>query len=115
MNARVQRIVLMASITIMLVAALTGLVFALIEREFGERSLQALATGIGALLIAMSALLLERLNRRFHPESRLFLWSDVDQLRSVARETSDEDTRAWALSLSQRIAVVLPKRQTPLQ
>jgi Na+/melibiose symporter-like transporter len=110
MNARIQRIILIASVAIMLLAALTGLVYALIEREFGERSLQALATGIGALLIAATALLLERLNRRFHPESRLFLWSDVDQLRAVARSATDEETRAWALSLSERIAVVLPRR-----
>ena len=110
MNARVQRFVLIASIGIMLIAALVGLVYALLEGEFGRHSLTALSTRAGALLIAASTLLLERLNRRFHPESRLFLWTDVDQLRALARSTSDEETRAWALSLSERIAVVLPRR-----
>jgi hypothetical protein len=110
MNARVQRIVLIASIGIMLIAALVGLVYALLEGGFGHHSLTALATGMGALLIAASTLLFERLNRRFHPESRLFLWSDVDQLRAVARAADDAELRAWALSLSERIAVVLPRR-----
>jgi hypothetical protein len=111
MRANWQKLVLAASLTIMFGAAVTGLVYALIDREFGPRSLGALTTGLGALLIALSALFVEKLNRRFHPESGLFLWSDVDQLRDVARTTADADVRAWALSLSERIAVVLPRRR----
>ena len=110
MTVKWQKLVFVGSVVIMLIAAVTGLVYALIDREFGPRSLGALTTGLGALLIAASSLLVERLNRRFHPESGLFLWTDVDKLRSLARETKDTETREWALSLGERIAVVLPRR-----
>ena len=110
MTLKRQKIVFVASIIIMMAAAVTGLVYALIDREFGPRSLGALTTGLGAFLIAASAFLVERMNRRFHPESALFLWGDVDRLRVLARETADSELREWALSLSERIAVVLPRR-----
>lgn len=105
------RIVIVVAVIVMLVAAVTGLVYALIEQEFGWNSLTALTIGLGALLIALAGLAIEKMNRRFHPESSLFVYSDVDNLRAVARHAPDEETRAWALSLSERIAVVLPGRQ----
>jgi hypothetical protein len=107
---RWQKLVVVASVLIMLFAAVAGLVYALLDREFGPRSLGALTTGLGALLIVIGVLVTERMSRKFHPESALFLWTDVDQLRNVARSATDDETRAWALSLSERIAVVLPKR-----
>lgn len=109
-RSRLLKALFLVSVAIMLLAALTGLVWALIEQEFGYRSLTALTVGVGALLIALSALAIEMMTRKFHPETELFLWSDVDKLRQVAREAADAETRAWALSLSERIAVVLPGR-----
>lgn len=110
-RSRLLKSVFVGSVTLMLVAALVGLVYALIDEEFGRRSLVALTTGLGALLIAVAVLLVESMNRKYHPETGLFLWSDVDQLRALARNAPDEETRAWALSLSDRIAVVLPGRK----
>lgn len=111
MRIQWQKLVVITSVVIMLGAAVAGLFYALVEREFGPRSLGALTTGIGALLIAMSVLVTDRMSRKFHPESALFLWTDVDKLRELARGVSDDETRAWALSLSERIAMVLPKRR----
>ena len=108
---RLGRIVVVAAVIVMLASAVTGLVIALLEREIGYDSLTALTVGLGALLIALGGLVAEKMNRRFHPESSLFLWSDVDNLRAVARHAADEETREWALSLSERIAVVLPGRE----
>jgi hypothetical protein len=105
------RIVIVIAVAVMLASAVAGLVYALIEREIGWNSLTALTVGLGALLIAVAGLVVEKMNRRFHPESALFLWSDVDNLRAVARHASDDETREWALSLSERIAVVLPGRE----
>jgi hypothetical protein len=105
------RFVVVAAVIVMLASAVTGLVIALIEREIGFHSLTALTVGLGALLIALAGLVVEKLNRRFHPESSLFLWSDVDNLRSVARHATDDETRDWALSLGERIAAVLPGRE----
>jgi hypothetical protein len=105
------RIVIVAAVIVMLASAVTGLVIALIEREIGFNSLTALTVGLGALLIALAGLVVEKMNRRFHPESSLFLWSDVDNLRAVARHATDDETRDWALSLSERIAAVLPGRE----
>lgn len=105
------RIVIVVAVIVMLGSAVTGLVYALIEREIGWNSLIALTVGIGALLIAVGGLIVEKMNRRFHPESNLFLWSDVDNLRRLSREATDDETRDWALSLSERIAVVLPGRE----
>ena len=109
-RSRVLRLVFVASVAVMLMAALLGLVYALLDREFGRRSLVALTTGLGASLIALTAAVMEILTRKLHPESGLFLWSDVDKLRELARQTTDAETRAWALSLGQRISVVLPRR-----
>ena len=105
------RIVIVVAVIVMLGSAVTGLVYAMIEREIGWNSLTALTVGIGALLIALAGLVVEKMSRRFHPESNLFLWSDVDSLRAVARHATDDETRDWALSLSERIAVVLPGRE----
>jgi hypothetical protein len=108
---RLGRIVIVVAVVVMLGSAVTGLVYALIEREIGWNSLTALTVGFGALLIALAGLVVEKMNRRFHPESNLFFWSDVDSLRAVARNATDDETREWALSLSERIAVVLPGRE----
>jgi hypothetical protein len=105
------RIVIVVAVTVMLASAVTGLVYALIDREIGWNSLTALTVGFGALFIALGGLAIEKLNRRFHPESSLFTWSDVDNLRAVARAATDDETRDWALSLGERIAVVLPGRE----
>ncbi|HET9440429.1 MAG TPA: hypothetical protein VFO52_09670 [Longimicrobiales bacterium] len=110
-RSRILKAVFVASVTIMLVSALVGLTYALLEREFGPRSLMALTVGLGAVLIAVTVLVVEVLTRKFHPETALFLWSDVDQLRALARSAPDPETRSWALSLSDRIAVVLPGRK----
>jgi hypothetical protein len=106
----VLKLVFVASAALMLMAALLGLFYALLDREFGQRSLVALTTGLGALLIALTAAVMEVVTRKLHSESGLFLWSDVDQLRELARRATDAETRAWALSLGQRISVVLPRR-----
>jgi hypothetical protein len=108
----VLQLVFFASVALMLLAAALGLFYALLDREFGTRSLTALTMGLGALLIAMSAALIEVLTRKLHPESGLFLWSDVDRLRELAHASADAETRAWALSLGDRIAVVLPGRSS---
>ena len=110
-RSRILKLVFIGSVSIMLLAALAGLGYAFIEQEFGAHSLAALTVGVGAVLIAGAALAADVMTRKFHPETSLFLWSDVDQLRALARATPDEDTRAWALSLSDRIAVVLPGRK----
>jgi hypothetical protein len=106
----VLKLVFTVSVALMLMAAVVGLFYALLDREFGTRSLTALTMGLGALLIALTAAIIEVLTRKLHPESGLFLWSDVDKLQEIARRTGDAETRAWALSLGQRISVVLPRR-----
>lgn len=110
-RSRLLKLVFLVSVGIMLLAALAGLALAFIEQEFGARSIAALTVGVGAVLIAVAALAADVMTRKFHPETSLFLWSDVDQLRVLARQATDEETRAWALSLSDRIAVVLPGRK----
>ena len=106
-----RRLVFWGSLFVMLGAALTGLIWAVIEREFGRGPLTAAAVGLGALLIALAFGLLEFTNPTFHPESHLFDWSDVDALRKVSRQSElDAATRDWARSLAERIAVVLPGR-----
>lgn len=109
-RSRLLKLLFVTSVALMLVAALLGLFYALLDREFGRRSLTALTMGLGALLIALTAAVMEVVTRKLHPESGLFLWSDVDKLREVARQADDAETRAWALSLGQRISVVLPRR-----
>lgn len=102
----------MISVAIMLVAAFVGLFSALLAGDFGSSSIAALTVGLGALLIAAGLVLIELISRKYHPESGLFTWSDVDNLRSLAiRSASDEEMRAWARSLADRIAVVLPGRR----
>ena len=98
------------AILIMMGAALFGLVSAFIAQDFGPTALAALTVGLGALLIAAAFLFIEFMTRKWHPESGLFHWSDVDQLRSLSLAATDDETRAWALSLADRIAVVLPGR-----
>ena len=109
-RSRVLKLVFVVSVALMLIAALVGLSYALVEREFGSWSIAALTTGLGALLIALTAAVMEVVTRKLHPESGLFLWSDVDRLRELAHDAQDAEMRAWALSLGQRISVVLPRR-----
>lgn len=109
-RSRVLKLLFVVSVALMLIAALAGLFYALLDHDFGARSLAALTVGLGALLIALTAVGVEVMNRKLHPESGLFLWTDVDRLREIARSVTDAEVRAWALSLSDRIAVVLPGR-----
>jgi hypothetical protein len=95
----------------MLAAALVGLVSALLAGEFSVYSVAALTVGLGALLITAGMVLVELVSRKYHPESGLFSWSDVDSLRELAIRSSDAETRAWARSLADRIAIVLPGRR----
>lgn len=95
----------------MLGAAVVGLVATLIAGKITIVSLGALSAGIGALLIMAGLVVVELVSRKFHPESGLFTWSDVDTLRDLAiRNSADPETREWAKSLADRIAVVLPGR-----
>ncbi len=114
MTRRWLKLVFLVSVAVMLLAAVTGLTYALAEQDFGPRSIGAVTVGLGALLIALSAMAVDLMTRKFHPETRFFSWSDVDRLRALARTTPDDEVRAWALSLSERIAVVLPGRAQPL-
>lgn len=100
----------------MLGAAVTGLVWRLIEGGFGPGPLAALKIGVSALAVALVFGLLQLTNPTFHPESHLFDWTDVDSLRELARrEQLPEATRDFARSLADRIAVVLPGRPSPVQ
>ena len=98
------------AIVIMMAAALFGLISALVAQDFGPSSLAALTIGFAALMIAVAFLIIEFMTRKWHPETGLFDWSDVDQLRTLGRSHADEATRSWALSLADRIAIVLPGR-----
>ena len=95
----------------MLAAALVGLLSALIANEFSATSLAALTVGLGALLISGALVLVDLVTRKWHPESGLFSWSDVDNLRQLALRAPIAETREWARSLADRIAVVLPGRE----
>jgi hypothetical protein len=100
------------SLALMLVAAVTGLVLAVLAGEFDLWSLAALTVGLSALLIIVGIVIVELVSRKFHPESGLFTWSDVDNLRALAAEPSiDVDLRDWARSLAERVAIVLPGRR----
>jgi cytochrome c biogenesis protein CcdA len=110
-RSRLRKAVFVAAVAIMLVAALVGLVSALIAGEFSGQSIAALTVGLGALLIIAGIVLVELVSRKYHPESGLFTWSDVDNLRELAGRSSDAETRSWARSLADRIAVVLPGRR----
>ncbi|HEX6559434.1 MAG TPA: hypothetical protein VF021_08220 [Longimicrobiales bacterium] len=111
-RSRLRKALFLISVAIMLGAALVGLITALHAGEFNGLSIAALTVGLGALLIVAALILVEATSRKFHPESGLFTWSDVDNLRSIAvRSAHDAETRAWARSLADRIAIVLPGRQ----
>jgi hypothetical protein len=110
-RSRLRKAIFVASVAIMLAAALVGLVFALIAGEFSPSSIGALTVGLGALLITAAIVLVELVSRKFHPESGLFTWADVDSLRELAAKTADAELRSWVLSLADRIAVVLPGRR----
>lgn len=106
----IRKAVFWASLLVMLIAAPVGMVARLTTREWGVVPQASLALGLGALLVALVFWLLELTNPMFHPESDLFSWDDVDELRKLARRTTDAEERAWARSLAERIAVVLPGR-----
>ena len=115
LRPNIQRIVFWVALVVMLSAAATGLVWRLIAGHWGQGPLICLTIGIEALLVAVVFRLLELANPMFHPESHLFSWDDVDALRLLSRRHQDGDTREWARSLADRIAVVLPGRPTPPQ
>lgn len=95
----------------MLASALVGLILALFAGEFNGASIGALTIGLGALLIVAGILVIDVVNRKFHPETGLFGWSDVDNLHELSRRNEiDAQTREWARSLAERIAIVLPGR-----
>jgi hypothetical protein len=99
-----------ASATIMVLAAVLGLIAALVEGGFGPYSVAAVTTGLGALLIIIGLVSIDLVNRKFHPESGLFHWTDVDILRGLANTADDPAVRDWAKSMAERVAVVLPRR-----
>ncbi len=114
--ANLRRLVFWTTLALMLVAGLTGLIWAVITREFGIGPIAALTLGLGALLVALVFGVLEFTNPTFHPESHLFDWGDVDSLRALAqRDQLDAPTRDWARSLADRVAVVLPGRAPAAQ
>lgn len=109
-----RRVVFWTALVVMLACAVVGLVWRLIEGQFGAGPQAAATIGSGALLIALVFGLLHFTNPTFHPESHLFTWSDVDTLRALARNPAAEpETREWARSLADRIAVVMPGRIGP--
>jgi hypothetical protein len=111
-----RRSVFWVALSVMLISALTGLIWAVIEREFGRGPISVLGVGLGALLVALAFGLLEFTNPTFHPESHLFDWTDVDSLRELERRGQlPEPTREFVRSLADRIAVVLPGRPAPAQ
>ena len=55
------------------------------ERAQLEQSGCAWWWWVFALLIALTAVGVEVMNRKLHPKSGLFLWTDVDRLREIAR------------------------------
>ena len=106
-----RRIVFWVSLGIMLVGAVVGLIWALIAKEFGPGPLASLFVGLTALVVALVFGLLHFTNPTWHPESHLFSWSDVDELRALARRTDvNVETAEWARSMADRVAVVLPGR-----
>ena len=95
---------------ILMVAAVAGLIAAVVEGGFGTWSITAVTVGLGALLIIIGLVSVDLVNRKFHPESGLFRWTDVDILRDLANTTEDAAVRDWARSMADRVAVVLPRR-----
>lgn len=108
-----RRVVFWTAIVLMLVAAVVGLADWFPERKFGAVSVGAASLGLGALIVAIVFGLLQQASRTFHPESELFDYADVDMLRALARRTTDTEVRDWALSLAERITIVLPGREAP--
>ena len=107
-----RRVVFWVAATVMLAAALFGLVWAFIVRDWTMPSIAALTVGVGALMVALAFGLLEFTSPTFHPESELFDWDDVDTLRALAREPAlDPTVREYLRSLADRVAVVLPGRE----
>ena len=110
-RSRLRKALFLGCVAIMLGAALFGLIGALLAGEFSSYSIAALTVGLAALLVSAGLVLIELNSRKWHPESGLFTWSDVDNLRSLALiDDVDAQTRQWARSLADRIAVVLPGR-----
>jgi uncharacterized membrane protein YcjF (UPF0283 family) len=111
-RSRLRKTLFMICVGIMLAAAVVGLISALIANDFSTSSIAALTVGLGALFIAAGIVLVELIHRKYHPESGLFSWSDVDNLRALAvRSATDAELREWARSLADRIAIVLPGRR----
>lgn len=109
-RSRLIKTLFMVSATIMALAAVTGLIAAIIEGGFGSYSIAAVTVGLGALLIIIGLVSADLVNRKFHPESALFQWTDVDILRGLAGTADDPAVRDWARSMAERVAVVLPRR-----
>lgn len=110
-RSRLVKTIFFVCVVIMLASAMFGLVSWFFSRSFERLSLTSLTVGFGALMIALSLLVVEVMTRKFHPETGLFMWSDVDELRDIAnRPALDVATRDWARSLADRIAIVLPGR-----
>lgn len=107
-----RRIVFWGALAVMLVSALVGMLWGLIEREWlGVGPVACLALGVGAAGVAAIFRLLELAHPTYHPESHLFSWDDVDSLRQLSRRSErDPVTRDLARSLADRIAIVLPGR-----
>lgn len=109
-RSRLRKALFVVCVALMLAAAVIGLVLALVAGEFSGPSIAALTVGLGALLIVAALVLVELTSRKWHPESGLFSWSDVDNLRRLAVRSVDLETSEWARSLADRIAIVLPGR-----
>ena len=109
-----RRFVFWGAATVMLGAAVFGLVWAFVAREWTAPSIVALTVGVGAMMVALAFGLLESASPTFHPESELFDWDDVDTLRALARDRElDRGVREFLRTLADRIAIVLPGRETP--
>ena len=109
-RSRLMKTLFVVSATIMAFAAIAGLVAAVVEGGFGSVSIASVTVGLGALLIIIGLVSVDLVNRKFHPESALFRWTDVDILRGLAGTADDPAVRDWARSMAERVAVVLPRR-----
>jgi peptidoglycan/LPS O-acetylase OafA/YrhL len=110
-RSRLMKTLFVVSATIMALAAVSGLIAALAAGGFERYSIAAVTVGLGALLIIVGLVSAELVNRKFHPESALFRWADVDILRGLANTADDPAVRDWARSMAERVAVVLPRRE----
>jgi hypothetical protein len=109
-RSRLMKTLFAVSAAIMGCAGVAGLVAAVIEGGFGPISIAAVTIGLGALLIIIGLVSADLVNRKFHPESALSRWTDVDILRELAGTADDPAIRDWARSMAERVAVVLPRR-----